>query len=114
MRGENFIYFSTVSGFFIGIIYSILTGLDVFDFLVSTLLITAVFYVIALGGVSLFVKFLDIKNIVFFDKHSVDEIINIQIKELEKSENYIYENYKFIQEIEKEELEIIKKNRKNV
>jgi len=114
MRGENFIYFATVSGFFIGIIYSIVTGLDFFDFLIATFLITAVFYIIALGGVALFIKFLDIKNIVFFDKRSIDEIINLQIKELEKSENYIYENYQFIQEIEKEELEIIKKNRKNV
>jgi len=111
MRGENFIYFSTTSGFFIGVIFSILKDLEVFNFLFATLLITAVFYLISLASVSFFVKFLDIKQILYFNKYEVDEILDIQIKSLEKSENFIMENYKFIKKIEEEELEFIRKNR---
>ncbi len=109
MKGLNFIYFSTSSGFFIGIIYSLLKNLGFFDFLIATFLITSVFYIIAQGSLAFFVKYLDIKNIVYFNKNEIDEILNIQIKELEKNENFIYENYQFIDKIEKEEFEIIKK-----
>ena len=112
MRGENFIYFATVSGFFIGIIFSILKDLGVFDFLFATFLITALFYLISLGTVSFFIKFLDIKKIIFFDKYSLDEVLDVQIKELEKREDFIYQNYQFLKEIEKEELDFIRK-RKN-
>jgi len=114
MRGENFVYFATICGFFIGVSYSILTELDILDFLIATFVIMAVFYIIVLGGVAFFVKYLDIKQIVYFDKTSIDDVLNIQIQELEKNENFIFENYKFIQEIEKEEIEIIRKQRKNV
>lgn len=112
MRGENFIYFATVSGFFIGIIFAILKDLDVFNFLISVFLVTASFYLVSLGSVTFFIKYLDIKKIVFFDKFSIDEILDVQIKELEKKEDFIYKNYEFIKEIEKEELEILRK-RKN-
>jgi len=111
MRGENFIYFSTISGFFIGIIFSILKGFDVFEFLFATLLITAIFYLVSLASVSFFVKFLDIKQIVYLNKYEIDEILDVQIKSLEKSENFIMENYEFIKKVEEEELEIIRKKR---
>jgi len=111
MRGENFIYFATISGFFIGIIFSILKGLDVFDFLFATFLVTAIFYLISLASVSFFIKFLNVKQIVYFDKYEVDEILDVQIKSLESKENFIMENYEFIKQIEKEELEIIRKNK---
>jgi hypothetical protein len=112
MRGENFIYFATVSGFFIGIIFSIIKGLDATDFIFATILTTLVFYLIALGSVAFFIKFLDVKKIVFFNKHEVDNILDVQIKELEKKENFILESYEFIKQIEQEELEIIRKNKK--
>ena len=109
MRGENFIYFSVISGFFIGIIFSILKGFDVFEFLFATFTITAIFYVVALASVSFFIKFLDIKQIIFFNKHEIDEILDMQIKSLEKKEDFIMESYEFIKQIEEEELKIIKK-----
>ena len=113
MRGENFIYFSIVSGFFTGIIYAVFKGFGIFYFLFTVFLITSVFYLIALAAVSFFVKYLDIKQIVFFDKMEIDGIIDVQIKELEKREQFIYESYEFIKKIEEEELEFIKKS-KNV
>ncbi len=113
MRGENFIYFATISGFFIGIIFSILNNFGFFNFLFATFLTTAVFYIIALASVSFFIKFLNIRQIVYFDKKQIDEILDVQIKSLEKNEDYINENYEFIKLIEEEELQIIRK-KKNV
>jgi hypothetical protein len=108
MRGENFIFFLASSGFFIGIIFSVLHDLDVENFIYATVLITAVFYILGLASVTLFVKYLDIKKINYFDKHQIDEILDIQIKELEKKEDFILESYEFIKQIEEEELQIIK------
>jgi len=113
MRGENFIYFSVVSGFFMGIVYSILKGFDFFYFLFAVFLITSLFYLISLAAVSFFLKYLDIKKIVFFDKIEIDSVLDVQIKELEKREEFIYESYEFIKKIEEEEMEFLKK-KKNV
>ena len=113
MRGENFIYFAVVSGFFIGVIYAIFRGFEVFYFLFTVFLITALFYLIALGAVAFFVKYLDIREIVFFDKMEIDEVLDVQIKELEKREEFIYKSYEFIKQIEEEEIKFIKK-KKNV
>jgi len=113
MRGENFIYFSTVSGFFIGLIYSIFAELDVFYFIFAVIVITAIFYIISLSSVAFFIKFLNIKNSIFFDKEYIDNVLNLQIEELEKTEDFIYENYEFLKELEKSEIDILRK-RKNV
>jgi len=113
MRGENFIYFSVVSGFFTGVIYSILKSFDFFYFLFVVFLITSLFYLISLAAVSFFLKYLDIKKIVFFDKMEIDGVLDVQIKELEKREQFIYESYEFIKKIEEEEMDFLKK-KKNV
>jgi len=112
MRGENFIYFSTSSGFFIGVIFSILKGLDINSFLFTTFLLTALFYLVALSSVSFYIKYVDAKRIVFFDKKEIDSIIDNQIFDLERKEDFIIESYNFIKEIEQEELEFLKKNKK--
>lgn len=112
MRGENFIYFSIVSGFFIGVIYSILKDFSFTNFLFTVFLITSIFYIIALASVSFFIKYLDLKQIVFFNKLEIDTVLDVQIKELEKREEFIYESYEFIKKIEEEEIKFLKK-RKN-
>jgi hypothetical protein len=111
MRGENFIYFATVSGFFIGLIFSILKGFSVEELLLYTFLITMVFYLIALASVAFFVKYLDIKQVEYFDKKEVDSVLDVQIKELEKKEDSILNNYEFIKKVEEEELEFIRKTK---
>jgi len=108
MRGENFIFFLASSGFFVGIIFSILHNLDFQEFLYATILITAVFYLLGLASVTFFIKFLDIKKIIYFNKHEIDQILDVQIKELEKKEDFILESYEFIKQIEEEELKLIK------
>jgi len=108
MRGENFIYFMASSGFFIGIVFSILHDLDFDKFIYSTFMITALFYLLALGSVTFFIRFLDVKKILYFNKHEIDQVLDVQIKELERKEDFILESYEFIKEIEKDELKIIK------
>jgi len=108
MRGENFIFFLASSGFFVGIIFSILHNLDFDKFLYATFMITALFYLLGLATVTFFIKFLDIKRIIYFNKHEIDEILDIQIKELEKKEDFILESYEFIKKIEEEEIKIAK------
>ncbi len=108
MRGENFIFFLGASGFFVGIIFSILHNLDFIEFLYATISITILFYILGLGAVTFFIKYLDIKKIIYFDKHEIDEILDMQIKELEKKEDFILESYEFIKNIEKEEIKIAK------
>jgi hypothetical protein len=108
MRGENFIYFSASCGFFVGIIFSILHELSFENFLFVTILITAVFYLLALASISFFVKYLDIKKVIYFDKHEIDSILDIQIRELEKKEDFIHESYEFIKQIEQEEINFVK------
>jgi len=108
MRGENFIFFLASSGFFIGIIFSVLHNLDFEQFLYATVLITAVFYLLGLASVTFFIKFLDIKKIIYFNKHEIDQILDVQIKELEKKEDFILESYEFIKQVEEEEVKLLK------
>ena len=112
MKRENFIYFSTVSGFFIGIIFSILKNLNFEEFIYMTLLTTLIFYLISLATISLYIKYVDTKKIVFFNKSELDNVIDMQISEMEKKEDFILDSFDFIRQIEQEELEVIKKNKK--
>ena len=111
MRAENFIYFSIVSGFFIGLIFSILNDFGILDLIFATIIITLLFYVIALAGVSFFIKFYDIKKRLFLDVKEIEEVIDVQIKEMENYENFIFESYKFIEQVEQEELDLLRKTK---
>jgi len=110
MRAENFIYFATVSGFFISIFFGIIKDFDAFNLLFAVIFITSVFYIVALASVSFFIKYTTFKQNIFFNKKEVEIVVNSQIKELEKKENFIYENYKFLKKLEEEEYKILKSN----
>jgi hypothetical protein len=103
LKSDNFIYFLTVIGFFIGLIFSIFNGFEPILFLYSTLLISAVFYIIGLASSSFFIKYNSIKNAFELDKEFLEETIDAQIYELNKKEEFIREAHYFIKEIEKEE-----------
>ena len=112
MSGDNFIYFGAVSGFFIGIIFGIIKEFSIFDFLAVVVFMSAIGYILGLIGVSFYIKYIDLRKIVFFNKKEIDEILETQIKELEKKENFILESYEFIKQIEQEELNLIKSSKK--
>jgi len=108
MRAENFIYFATVSGFFISIIFGIIKNFDAFNLLFMVVFLTSLFYVVSLASVSFFIKYTTFKQNIFFDKEEIEIVVDSQIKELEKKENFIYENYKFLKKFENEEYKILK------
>jgi len=108
MRAENFIYFSTVSGFFISIIFGILKDFDAFNFFWFVIIITFIFYILSLASISFFIKYSSFSKYILFNKYEVEEIIDSQIKELEKKEDFLYENYEYIKKFEEEELKLLK------
>jgi len=103
IRSENFIYFLTVVGFFIGIIFSIFNSFEPFIFLYSILFISAIFYIIGVASSSFFIRYISVKQSFKLDKDMLEKTIDMQIYELDKKEEFIREAHYFIQEIEKEE-----------
>jgi hypothetical protein len=107
-RSDNFIYFLSVSGFFIGLIFGVIQGLEPFEFLSAVLIIFTLFYMIAVASTGFFIKYLAVKNIFYLDKENLEKTIDMQIKELDKKEDIIREAYYFIRKLEQEELDVYK------
>ena len=108
-RSENFIYFLSVSGFFVGIIFAIFQGFEPIEFLYSVIITFTLFYIVALASTSFFIKYLSVRNIFELDKVNLEKTIDYQINELDKKEDLIREAYFFIRKIEEEELTLYKK-----
>ena len=107
-RSDNFIYFLSVMGFFMGIIFAILKGLEPFDFVVAVIITFTSFYIIALASTSFFIKYVSVKNIFHLDKENLEKTIDLQIEELDRKEDMIREAYYFIKKLEEEELDLYK------
>lgn len=97
MREDNFIYFFTIIGFFIGIIMGILNTSDSFNMLFYTLAITGFFYLFIHVIISLYI---DIKNpiLAIFNKQSYEKECDIIISELEHREHKLRASLEFIYE----------------
>jgi len=108
---ENFIYFLSVTGFFIGVIFAIIQGFEPFEFLWAVIVTFAVFYILAIASTSFFIKYLAVKNIFHLDKVNLEKTIDYQINELDRKEDLIREAYYFIRQIEEEELDLYTKNK---
>lgn len=82
IRAENFIYFFTVSGFFIGLIFSVANFVQPEEFLFYTMAITFFFYLFIHIIVMFFV---DIKRFgrELFDKKEYEEVSEYFISELD-------------------------------
>lgn len=82
IRAENFIYFFTVSGFFIGLIFSVSNFVQPEEFLFYTMIITFFFYLFIHIIVMFFV---DIKRFgrELFDKKEYEEVSEYFISELD-------------------------------
>ncbi|MDD3323667.1 MAG: hypothetical protein PHN38_00890 [Sulfurospirillaceae bacterium] len=85
MRTENFIYFITICGFFIGLVFSILNFDDPESILFYTLEITLVFYLIIHVAA---MNFFDVNYLkkAIFNKQQHEDIGDYFIKELEVRE----------------------------
>ncbi|SFV66853.1 Motility integral membrane protein [hydrothermal vent metagenome] len=88
MLGENFVYFFTVLGFFIGIIFGILKSMDANGLLSYTFLITIFFYLFSHIIIALYYRTLVVKAYNFpKDVHEND--LDYFVKEINKREKFI-------------------------
>ncbi|MBC8238228.1 MAG: hypothetical protein H8E76_08355 [Helicobacteraceae bacterium] len=88
MLGENFVYFFTVQGFFVGIIFGILKSFDAEGLLVYTFFITAFFYLFSHIIIALYFKTLNAKS-QFFPKDRHERELDMFVKEINKRETLI-------------------------
>ncbi|CAI6144294.1 MAG: hypothetical protein SPLUMA1_SPLUMAMAG1_01608 [uncultured Sulfurimonas sp.] len=88
MLGENYVYFFTVQGFFVGIIFGILKSFDASGLFMYTSLITIFFYLFSHIIIALYYKTLTARSYNFpRDKHESD--LDIFVKEINKRERLI-------------------------
>ncbi|ACZ11332.1 hypothetical protein [Sulfurospirillum deleyianum] len=85
VKAENFIYFFTICGFFIGLMFSILNFSEAEEILFYTLEITLVFYLIIHVAVINFFDFDKIATFIF-NKKEHENIGDYFIQELESRE----------------------------
>ncbi len=86
LRAENVIYFVTVCGFFIGLMFCVVNMEDPFDILFYTLEITLFFYLLAHVAI---MNFMDIENLgkKIFDHKEYEDVSSYFINELEARED---------------------------
>ncbi len=88
MRSENYVAFFTVSGFFIGLVFSVIKSEAIEDIIFYTLAITLFFYLFIHVVLTFYLRKPDTK-ISFFEKESFEAVCNLQISEIKKREQKI-------------------------
>lgn len=85
VKPENFIYFFTVSGFFIGLVFSVLNFIEPEEIVLYTFGITLVFYLIIHVAI---INFFDFSRVgkTIFNKHDHESIGDYFIQELDARE----------------------------
>jgi len=93
MLGENFVYFFTVQGFFVGLIFGILKSFDAEGLLVYTFLITIFFYLFSHVIIALYFRTIVAKGYYFLkDMHETE--LDLFANEINKREKLIDSVYK--------------------
>jgi hypothetical protein len=114
MHPENFIYFLTACGFFLGLLYSIFVDLGPIDICLSAMLLSMVFYIIGLASTSFFIRFVDMQSNFNIDRKQKEDALDKIVLRLEKREKFIRDSHEFIENLEKEFLaQDEKKNKEN-
>ncbi|SFV53727.1 Motility integral membrane protein [hydrothermal vent metagenome] len=88
MLGENFVYFFTVQGFFIGIIFGILKSFNAEGLLIYTFFITAFFYLFSHIIIALYFRTITAKS-QYFPKKTHEEVLDKVVKEITQREALI-------------------------
>ena len=88
MLGENFVYFFTVQGFFVGIIFGILKSFDAEGLLTYTFFITTFFYLFSHLIIALYFKTITVKSY-YFPKELHEKELDLFVKEINKREKLI-------------------------
>ena len=88
MLGENFVYFFTVQGFFVGIVFGVLKSFDAMGLFTYTFLITAFFYLFSHVVVALYYKTISIRAY-NFPKDLHEKELDLFVGEINKREKLI-------------------------
>ncbi|MDY0117265.1 MAG: hypothetical protein RBR59_06805 [Sulfurimonadaceae bacterium] len=88
MLGENFVYFFTVQGFFVGIIFGILKSFDAEGLLLYTFFITIFFYLFSHVIIALYFRTITAKAY-NFPKDIHEKELDMFVKEINKREKII-------------------------
>ena len=88
MFGENFVYFFTVQGFFIGIIFGVLKSFDAEGLFVYTFLITIFFYLFSHVIIAFYYRTITAKGYLF-PKDTHEKNLDLFVKEINKREKLI-------------------------
>jgi len=93
MLGENFVYFFTVQGFFIGIIFGVLKSFNAEGLLIYTFFITIFFYLFSHIIIALYFRTITAKSY-HFPKDEHEKELDFYVKEINKREKFIDSAYK--------------------
>lgn len=114
MNMDNFVAFSIVCGFFVGLVISVIKFSTAEMITIFTLVVTVVFYLITLLSASFFIKYFDFKKVTIH-KNKYDEMLDHFIEEFDKREKSSDKIREFIRSLEhsisEEELDQIAKNK---
>ena len=88
MLGENFVYFFTVQGFFVGIIFGVLKSFDAEGLLLYTFFITTFFYLFSHIIIALYYQTLTAKAH-YFPKESHEMDLDLFVKEIKRREELV-------------------------
>jgi hypothetical protein len=88
MLGENFVYFFTVQGFFVGIIFGILKSFDAEGLLLYTFFITTFFYLFSHIIIAFYFRTIAAKTY-NFPKEIHEKELDMFVKEINKREKII-------------------------
>lgn len=88
MLGENYVYFFTVQGFFIGIIFGVLKSLSAEGLFLYTFFITAFFYLFSHIVIALYFKTIALKAH-YFPKEIHERHLDIFVNEINLREQLI-------------------------
>ena len=94
MLGENFVYFFTVQGFFVGIIFGILKSFDAEGLLVYTFFITVFFYLFSHVIIAFYFKTISAKSYKFA-RDSHEKKLDFFVSEINKREKLIDTAFNF-------------------
>lgn len=88
MLGENFVYFFTVQGFFVGIIFGILKSFDAEGLFVYTFFITIFFYLFSHIIIAFYYRTITAKSY-SFPKELHEKELDLFVKEINKREKLV-------------------------
>ena len=102
VKTENFIYFLTVCGFFIGLLFSILSDIEPVRMVWTTIGITVIFYIISLASSGYFIKATDLKAMYSLNQELYDYQLGKAMEQIERRESFVRDSQRYIRDLEDE------------